>query len=88
MAQCCFRDQVVNCTKWLVVLATVSRQGPGSRLGLAFSPLACFSEMVENKCSGIWAAVNGNKCMVYIFFLNSWKPYYHMAGYKITPPLF
>ena len=49
--------------------------------------LPCFSETVESKCSGIWAAVNGNEYMVY-FFLNSWKLYYHKAGYKITPPLF
>lgn len=40
-------------------------------------PPPCFSETVENKCSGIWAAVNGNKCMVYIFskFLETVLPH-------------
>lgn len=53
-----------------------------------FSFPARFSETVESKCSGIWAPVNDNKCIVYSFFLGSWKLHYHMAGYKITPPLF
>lgn len=29
---------------------------------------ACFSETVESKCLGIWAAVSDNKCIVRIFF--------------------
>ena len=47
---------------WLDVLATVSCQRSGIMFAFSiFFFSARFSETVESKCLGIWAAVNDNK---------------------------